>query len=208
MRRFTKHVTALSWAALIPSSVYAQASIKGTVNDASGAVLPGVVVEAASPALIEKVRSVVTEGTGQYRIVDLRPGVYSITFTLAGFGPVKREGIELTGAFTATVNAELKVGALEEQVTVTGESPIVDVQNVRQQRVVSKDLIDTLPSARTTLSLTVLVPGVVGGAFGPVDVGGTSSIGLFSSTIHGGRGDDYRTQIEGFHLGSSYANFG
>jgi hypothetical protein len=166
------------------------------------------VVEAASPALIEKVRSVVTEGTGQYRIVDLRPGVYSITFTLAGFSPVKREGIELTGAFTATVNVELRVGALEEQVTVTGESPIVDVQNVRQQRVVSKDLIDTLPSARTTLALTALVPGVVGGAFGPVDVGGTSSIALFSSTIHGGRSDDYRTQIEGFHLGSSYANFG
>ena len=115
--------------ALIPSAAYAQASITGVVRDASGAVLPGVTVEAASPALIEKVRSVVTDGTGQYRIVDLRPGTYTVTFTLPGFNTVKREGIELTGSFTATVNADLQVGALEETITVTGESPIVDVQS-------------------------------------------------------------------------------
>ena len=102
---------ALLASAAIASNVYAQASIAGVVRDTSGAVLPGVTVEAASPALIEKVRSVVTDGTGQYQIVDLRPGTYTVTFTLPGFSTVKREGIELTGSFTATVNADLRVGA-------------------------------------------------------------------------------------------------
>src|SRR6188472_105819 len=108
----------IAWLALvaIATNVYAQASITGVVRDPSGAVLPGVTVEAASPALIEKVRSVTTDGSGQYRVVDLRPGTYAVTFTLTGFSTVKREGIELTGAFTATVNAELRVGSLEETI--------------------------------------------------------------------------------------------
>src|SRR5207248_2934084 len=109
---------------LLPSTAHAQAAITGVVKDASGAVLPGVTVEASSPVLIEKVRSVVTDDTGQYRIVDLRPGIYAVTFGLAGFSAVKREGIELSGNFVATVNADLKVGALEETITVTGETPI------------------------------------------------------------------------------------
>src|SRR3954466_8230795 len=115
---------------LVPAVSYAQASIAGTVKDPSGAVLPGVTVEASSPALIEKVRSVVTDGTGQYRIVDLRPGTYAVTFTLTGFSPIKREGIELSGSFVATVNADLRVGSVEETVTVSGVSPVVDVQSV------------------------------------------------------------------------------
>src|SRR5437773_1470751 len=110
------------------TAAYAQASVAGAVKDASGAVLPGVTVEAASPALIEKVRSVVTDDTGQFKIVDLRPGAYSITFTLAGFTTLKREGLELTGSGTVTVNAELKVGTLSETITVTGETPVVDIQ--------------------------------------------------------------------------------
>src|SRR5438270_3016996 len=97
---------------LIPSAVFAQASIAGVVKDASGGVLPGVTVEAASPALIEKVRSVVTDGSGQYKIINLRPGAYSVTFTLTGFTAVRREGIDLTSDFTATVNADMKVGAV------------------------------------------------------------------------------------------------
>src|SRR3954454_16057189 len=95
-----------------PSAAYGQASITGVAKDASGAVLPGVTVEAASPALIEKVRSVVTDGTGQYRIVDLRPGTYAVTFTLTGFSTVKREGVELAGSGTVQINADLKVGTL------------------------------------------------------------------------------------------------
>src|SRR5688572_32303334 len=102
-------------------------SIAGVVRDTSGAVLPGVTVEAASPALIEKVRTVVTDGEGQYKVIDLRPGTYAITFGLAGFSSVKREGIELTAGFTATVNAEMRVGAVEETVTVSGASPLIDV---------------------------------------------------------------------------------
>src|SRR5215211_7759603 len=107
-------------------------SIAGVVKDASGAVLPGVTVEAASPALIEKVRTVVTDGDGQYKIVGLVPGAYSVTFTLTGFNAVKRDGIELTSSFTATVNADMRVGSLEETITVTGETPTVDIQNVVQ----------------------------------------------------------------------------
>src|SRR5436190_5674283 len=115
--------------ALFPVAAYAQASIAGTVKDASGAVLPGVTVEAASPALIEKVRTAVSDGSGHYTIENLRPGAYTVTFTLTGFSTVKREGIELTGSFVATINADLKLGALEETITVTGETPIVDVQS-------------------------------------------------------------------------------
>src|ERR1700680_4409640 len=107
----------LAGLAMVPSTAYAQGSIAGVVKDTSGAVLPGVIVEASSPALIEKVRSVVTDGTGQYKIVDLRPGTYAVTFTLTGFNTVKREAIELTGSFTATVNAELKVGTVTETIT-------------------------------------------------------------------------------------------
>src|SRR5262245_28940172 len=125
MRRLMGIVSVVALAVFVPSVAFAQATITGTVKDTSGAVLPGVTVEAASPALIEKVRTVVSDGSGQYRIVDLRPGTYTVTFTLPGFNTYKRDGVELTGALTATINADMKVGSLEETVTVTGESPIV-----------------------------------------------------------------------------------
>ena len=127
MGRTVQRLVVFAVVGLFPSILYAQASITGTVKDALGALLPGVTVEASSPALIEKVRSAVTDGTGQYRIVDLRPGTYAVTFTLAGFSSVKREGIELTGSFTATVNADLQVGSIAETVTVSGAAPMVDV---------------------------------------------------------------------------------
>src|ERR1700682_4185471 len=120
MRSGVKTLTLLAWFIVFPTAAFAQAVIAGTVKDPSGGVLPGVVVEATSPALIEKVRTAVTDGTGQYRIEDLRPGAYTVTFTLQGFSTVRREGIELSGSFTATINAYLKVGALAETVTVTG----------------------------------------------------------------------------------------
>src|SRR5687768_13031273 len=128
MRLFIRlTLIALGSIAVTPALTYAQASITGIIKDSSGAVLPGVTVEAASPALIEKVRTAVTSGSGQYRIENLRPGTYSVTFTLPGFNTAKRDGIELTGTFTATVNADLRVGSLEETITVTGETPVVDV---------------------------------------------------------------------------------
>src|SRR5687767_15876697 len=122
--------TRVAWVAavvLIPATSFAQATIVGVVTDPSGAVLPGVTIEAASPALIEKVRSAVSDGTGQYQIVNLAPGTYSVTFTLPGFNTVVREGVVLAGSFTAKIDADLRVGALEETITVTGESPVVDV---------------------------------------------------------------------------------
>ncbi len=154
-------VSILSVLALLPSPAYAQAAITGVVKDASGGVLPGVTVEAASPVLIEKVRSVATDATGQYRIVDLRPGTYSVTFSLPGFSTVKREAIELTGSFVATVNADLKVGALEETITVTGETPIVDVQSVKTQQTVSKDVLAAIPTSRNATGITALIDGPV-----------------------------------------------
>src|SRR5207253_1913993 len=133
-----------------------------TARDASGGVLPGVTVEAASPALIEKVRSVITDELGNYKIIELRPGTYSVTFTLPGFSTVKREGLELTSGFTATVNADLKVGSLEETVVVSGSSPVVDVQNVRTQTVLSRELLDTLPTGKTVGAFAMLTLGVTG----------------------------------------------
>src|SRR5688572_324339 len=134
---------------LAPSAAYAQASIAGIVRDSSGAVLPGVTVEAASPVLIEKARSAVTDTAGQYRIIDLRPGTYTVTFTLSGFSTVRRQGLELAGAFAATVHAELAVGSLEETITVTGESPIVDLQRSEQERVFTQEVLDSIPAGRS-----------------------------------------------------------
>src|SRR5687768_16775263 len=127
--RFATVLILAALAALVPDIASAQGAIAGIVRDTSGGVLPGVTVEAASPALIEKVRAVVTDGTGQYRITDLRPGTYTVTFTLPGFSVVRREGVVLGGEATFQVNADMRVGALEETVTVTGEAPTVDVQN-------------------------------------------------------------------------------
>jgi len=198
MRALRLILMSCGWLLMAPALAFAQASITGVVKDTSGSVLPGVTVAAASPVLIEKVRSVVTDGTGQYRIVDLRPGTYSVTFTLQGFATVQREGIGLTGAFTATVNADMRVGTVTETITVTGESPIVDVQSTQQQRVMQKEVIDAIPSGRSYQSLTVLIPGMVAGA---QDVGGTNNLrnnaGL---AIHGGRGGDARIMEDGLTI--------
>lgn len=152
------------------ASAQQQSGIAGLVRDASGGVLPGVTVEAASPALIEKVRTAVTDEEGRYNIVDLRPGTYAVTFSLPGFATLRREGIVLTVGFTATVNADLQVGSLEESITVTGAAPLVDTQNIRQQTVVDKENLATLPTAtQTAAALTMLVPGMKGST----DVGGS-----------------------------------
>ena len=136
---------------LLPSLALAQGTLTGTVKDASGAVLPGVTVEASSPALIEKTKAAVTDGSGQYRIIDLRPGTYSLTFTLPGFNTVKRDNIELSGTQTLTIAADMKVGGLEETITVTGETPVVDVQNARKETIIKSDVIEALPVTRGDL---------------------------------------------------------
>ena len=143
-------VTLFAGGLLLPSLAFAQtaAGIAGVGRDTSGAVLPGVTVEAASPALIEKVRSVVTDTAGQYRILELRPGTYSVTFSLPGFNVVKRDGLVLTSGFTATINAELPLGSVNETITVSGAAPVVDVQNTQTQSVLPTAVLDTLPVSR------------------------------------------------------------
>jgi hypothetical protein len=186
---------------LAPSMASAQASIAGVVRDASGAVLPGVTVEASSPALIEKVRSVVTDGTGQYRIVDLRPGSYVVTFTLTGFSTVQREGIELTGSLVAQVNAELRVGTLQETITVTGETPIVDVQSVRRQTTVDSEIIGQIPSARAYGAIMNLIPAVATQAGGAADIQVAPNMTVFGGA--GGRGNEGRLQVDGLNTGAA-----
>src|SRR5256885_12407857 len=191
MRHMVRILRAASFLALLllPSTSFAQAAIAGVVRDSTGAVLPGVTVEATSPALIEKVRAVVTDSQGQYKIVELRPGTYAVTFTLPGFSRVRREGVELATGFTAAVNAELSVGLLAETITVSGASPVVDVQNTQPQVVLQRAELDSLPTAKSFASYQALIPGVSGGGY-PVqrDVGGTSGEAPLGQTVHGSDG--------------------
>src|SRR5215468_8229358 len=168
--------------AFLPSIVAAQSTIAGIVRDTSGAVLPGVTVEASSSVLIEKSRSVVTDGDGRYSIVDLRPGTYSVVFTLAGFSTLKRDGVIVPADTTVPINADLRVGALEETVTVSGESPVVDVQNTARQQVMTRDLIDSIPSARNIQSVGALVPGI---RLNVPDVGGAQQTEQTYMASHG-----------------------
>ena len=183
---------------LVPTSAFAQASVTGVVRDSSGAVVPGVTVEAASPVLIEKVRSAVTDSAGLYRIVDLRPGTYTLTFSLPGFSTVLREGLELAGSITLTIPAVMRVGGLEETVTVTGASPVVDVQNARTQTVLNADVIAALPATRAYGSLLNAIPGLT------VDNNGlavTPTMTFFSS--HGGPSNEGKVQINGMTVGAA-----
>src|SRR5581483_12337258 len=182
------------------ASAQGAGGIAGTVRDTSGGVMPGVTVEASSPALIEKVRSVVSDAEGQYKIIDLLPGVYTVKFSLTGFSSVRREGIELSAGFTATINTELRVGELEESITVTGQSPLVDTQNVVQQKVITRELLDSVPSSRSNYS--ALTPG----ASKSTDVGGSNGTDAGSTfTIHGSRALDVRRLIDGMRWNSMEA---
>ncbi|MEQ1758067.1 MAG: carboxypeptidase regulatory-like domain-containing protein [Vicinamibacterales bacterium] len=197
MRSIVKLGAACAFAVLLllPSLVFAQAALTGTVKDTSGAVLPGVTVEAASPVLIEKVRTAVTDGNGRFQMVDLRPGAYTVTFTLAGFNTFKRDGVTISGTGVTTVDADLRVGALEETITVTGEAPVVDTQSLTQQKVLNADTIDALPSARNYFGVARMIPGTQGGGN---DVGGSliQDVGQ-SLTVHGSRNVDQRITING-----------
>jgi Carboxypeptidase regulatory-like domain len=166
----------------LPATARAQSAFAGVVKDATGAVLPGVTVEASSPALIEKVRSVTTDANGLYRIENLRPGTYTITFNLPGFSAVKRDAVELPSNFTSTINADLKVGAMEETVTVSGQSPVVDVQSNSKAQVLSREVLDAVPTAHTIQGVGQLVVGVTLTA---PDVGGSQAMQQTYFTVHG-----------------------
>jgi hypothetical protein len=204
MPRLARAFFLISVALAVPAAALAQASITGVVRDSSGAVLPGVTVEASSDALIEKVRTAVTDATGQYRIIDLRPGTYALTFVLTGFSTVRREGIELEGQLTASVNAELRIGSLEETITVTGESPIVDVQSIRRQATISGDVVNAIPSARAYGAIMQLIPSLTTqSSFTPGgrDVQVTPGMTVFGGA--GGRENEGRLQVDGINTGAS-----
>src|SRR5215475_9062466 len=189
MRVLTKGVVVLALL-FLPASAFAQASISGTVKDASGGVLPGVTIEAASDVLIEKVRTATTDGNGRFQLVDLRPGKYTVTFQLTGFGTVKREGVELSGTGNTVVDADLRVGAVAETITVTGESPLVDVSSTKKESVLDHDIVQSLPSSRQYFTLARMVPGTTGGG---TDVGQ-------SLTVHGSKNVDQRIMLNGVSI--------
>jgi hypothetical protein len=167
------------------------------VKDTTGAVLPGTTVEAASPVLLEKVRAVAAAGAGVYQIVNLPPGTYTVTFSLTGFSTFKREELELPSDFTATVNAEMRVGSLEETVVVAGVSPIVDVQSTAKAVVVNRELLDLLPTGRTAQTAGALVPGIVMGA---PDVGGSGAMSQNAQTSGGLGGNEITVTLDGIQL--------
>ncbi len=179
--------------------VRAQSAIGGVVRDTSGAVLPGVAVEASSDVLIEKARSAVTDTQGQFLIVDLRPGMYIVTFTLSGFSTVRREGLELPASFTATVNAEMRVGALEETITVSGQAPTVDIRSATTTRVVARDVWESLPSARNVQAVAQLMPGV---RMNVSDVGGSQAMQQQNFNVRGSDGSNNTVTFDGMNLNS------
>ena len=190
---------------LLPVAALAQTgAIAGSVTDETGGVLPGVTVEASSPALIEGVRATVTDGAGLYTIEALRPGTYTVTFTLPGFSTFVREGIELTSDFTANVDGQLSVGSIEETITVSGASPLIDVQNVVSQENLSREELDTLPTSRTYFGLAALTPGmsqkIAGGGH---DVGGANGDIWGYVAIHGSSDQDGMVMWDGLSINNN-----
>jgi Carboxypeptidase regulatory-like domain len=184
---------------LFPGVAHAQATLAGALRDTSGAVLPGVTVEAASPVLIEGARTTVTDATGQYSIVALPPGTYKVTFTLPGFAVVVREGVEMSGTGTITINADLRVSDLQETITVTGETPVVDVRSTRREAVLSSDIVAALPASRGVGNLLMAVPGI---SLQIVNSGQDPRMTMF--TARGGNGNEGTVQIDGMNVGAVF----
>ena len=199
-------VAAASVACLLAPTLARAQAIGGTVSDSTGGVLPGVTVEARSPALIEQVRTAVTDGNGQYLIVALETGNYTVTFTLPGFSTLVREGVQLSTGFTANVDGELAVGSLEETITVTEATPTIDVQSVRQSETINREMFEVLPTTRGYDSLALLIPAmnVQGGPSTavPIDTGGLSGVPNNRLTIHGSSEYDAEVHVDGFDVNS------
>ena len=209
MRRVLCVAVALAGILLLPKSVHAQASIAGVIRDASAAVLPGVTVEASSPALIEKNRTVVSDGAGQYRITDLPPGTYSVSFSLTGFSTVKREDVVVSGSGVITINADMRVGALEETLTVTGQSPIVDTQSVRREVVLNNETLSTLPATRGYGSALAAVPALSsGGVAGANAQSAPTTPSMTFFTAHGGPSGEGRVMTSGLTVAAPFGGGG
>src|SRR5580704_10074484 len=200
MRGLLRAFTLVGCLILVPTLAHAQATLAGVVRDSSDAVLPGVTVEAASPTLIEKVRSAVTDGSGQYRITELPPGSYTLTVTLTGFSTVKREGVEVTGSGVIPINIQMRIGNVSETITVSGETPVVDTQSARNQSVLSNDILKTLPATRTYGAYLSSIPGL------QVQGSGSSAITPFMAmfTANGGRANEGRMMIDGLPVAASF----
>ena len=209
MRRWPGGLFLFTLIILLPALAHAQAALSGSVRDASGAVLPGVTVEASSPALIEKVRTAVTDGSGQYRITELTPGSYVLTFSLSGFTTVKRDGITVSGSGVIAINVELGVGTLSETVTVSGEAPLVDTQSTRRESVITAETLSTLPITRSYGAVLYAVPGL---AVAP-GVGGNDLVpSMATFSAHGGNSTEGRMLVDGLSVagpfsGNSVAQF-
>jgi Carboxypeptidase regulatory-like domain len=199
---------ALAGVLVVPVTAFAQSAIAGILKDTSGAVLPGVTVEVSSPALIEKTRAAVTDGTGQYKIVALRPGTYSIVFSLTGFSTVKRGDIEVTSDFTATINTDMTIGTAEDTITVLAESPVVDVQSITTRTVMTRSILDLMPTARNIQAVGIMILGTnlsqgAGGAISR-DVGGSGTLQQ-SPLNYKGSADAVQT-VDGMQLNNLEAN--
>jgi len=186
---------------LLPATVFAQATLAGVAKDASGAVLPGVTVEVSSPALIEKTRTAITDGTGQYQVVDLRPGTYTVTFTLTGFSTVKREGVQISGVGTITINGDMKIGNVSETISVTGETPVVDVVSAKREAVLDSNTLRDLPSARSPANLLASIPALTGTAV--TQSSATPTFVAFFSA-HGGPANEGNIQIDSLPVGAAF----
>ena len=195
MRSLGRIVAVLACVIAAPAAAWAQATLAGTVKDASGAVLPGVTIEASSPVLIEKTRSATTDATGQYRIESLQPGTYTVAFTLSGFSTLKREGVEVSGTGVIKIDADMKVGGVAETITVTGETPVVDVQSTKRDITIDNETMRNLPSVRSYSYLLSAVPGVQTNN-NNVNTGPVFAI----FPVHGGRGVESRLTVDGLNI--------
>lgn len=194
---------ALGCLALMPNIAGAQSAIAGVVRDSSGAILPAVTVEASSEALIEKTRTAVSDGQGQYRIIDLRPGTYVVTFTLTGFQTFKRDNLELPSEFTATVNAEMRVGAVEETITVTSAAPTVDVRSASHVQVIDREALDNLPTGRTIQGIGQIVVGI---NLNLPDVGGSRAAMQTYMSVHGQSAANNTVMVDGMMMNGLETN--
>jgi hypothetical protein len=205
MRGLKSVLLAFAMVVGVPLAAFAQASLAGQVKDTSGAVLPGVTVEASSPVLIEKARTAITDGSGRYSIPDLRPGTYRVNFTLPGFRTVVREGVELSGTLVVNINADMTIGGVQETITVSGETPVVNLQSTTRQTVMDQEIVTAIPSSRNPFAVGVLIPGVRKGAFTGQDVGGSVVQEVASLEANGGRTADQRMMVNGVALSSMIA---
>jgi len=209
MQRVMKVVAAIAGILLLPSLASAQATIAGVIRDASAAVLPGVTVEVTSPVLIEKSRTVISDGTGQYRVTDLPPGSYVLTFSLPGFTTVKREGLAVSGSGVITANADLRVGAVAETVTVTAASPVVDTQSVRREVVLNSETLSTLPATRGYGSALAAVPALnIGGVAGAGATTAPTTPSMMFFTAHGGASGEGRVMTNGMAVAAPFGGGG